>query len=114
MAKGSGIKVRRTRTNEKGDENKKMKWTTHFRPDQVKSIWKRDGGICIYCGSPAQQIDHVVPVAKGGKSIKSNGVCVCRKCNYKKRDKLDQEFLTRGIFWLLQQGENLDWLDNLD
>ena len=84
-----------------------------FSEAQIKYIWRRDGGMCIYCGSPAQQVDHVVPVAKGGRTFQSNGVCACSKCNRRKRDKLDQDFLTRGIFWLLQHGENMDWMDNL-
>ncbi len=84
-----------------------------FSVAQTKYIWQRDGGMCIYCGSPAQQIDHVVPVARGGRTFQSNGVCACSACNHKKRDKLDQDFLTRGIFWLLQHGENMDWMDTI-
>jgi len=79
----------------------------------AKAIWERDGGMCIYCGNYAAVIDHVVPISKGGPNIKSNEVCACKSCNYKKSNKLDQDMLTRGIFWLLQHGEDMSWLDDI-
>ena len=85
----------------------------HFNPRQIRTIWERDGGMCIYCGAPAQVIDHVVPSAKGGRSIVANGVCCCKKCNYKKGDKLEINMITRGIFWLLQCGEDMSWVDKV-
>lgn len=89
------------------------KWEKDFNQSQKKHIWKRDGSLCIYCGAPAQDIDHVIPVSKGGKAIIANGVCSCRRCNMEKHGNLNQDFITRGIFWLLQQGEDMDWVDAL-
>ena len=86
---------------------------SRFSPSQIKYIFERDGGICIYCGSPALEIDHVVPVAMGGKARHNNGVCCCKKCNSKKKHHLD-EYLTRGIFWLMQCGEDVSWIDKID
>jgi len=79
----------------------------------AKYIWERDGGRCIYCSAPAEVIDHVVPVSKGGVTIRQNGVCCCLKCNCKKKDHLGMDFITRGIFWLLQCGEDMRWLDEI-
>ena len=79
----------------------------------VKAIFERDDFTCIYCGSPAGVIDHVIPVVKGGPTIKSNGVASCRKCNSKKAGKLEIDFITRGLFWLMQQGEDVSWVDDL-
>lgn len=46
-------------------------------------------GVCHYCGrtvgAAALTMDHVVPVARGGKSVKSNCVPCCKDCNNKKR-----------------------------
>ena len=33
-------------------------------------------------------IDHIIPVSKGGKTIKSNLRVLCSKCNGKKSNKL--------------------------
>jgi len=84
-----------------------------FNPSMVNAIFKRDGGRCIYCGALAQEIDHVIPFEWGGKQIRSNGVCACIKCNRQKRDSPnDITFFTRAIFWLLQQEEDVTWMDD--
>jgi len=84
-----------------------------FSPELVNKIFERDGGMCVYCGAPAQEIDHVIPNKDGGKPISSNGVCVCRHCNRKRKQNPDDiDYLTRAIFWLLQKGEDTLWMDN--
>lgn len=46
-------------------------------------------GICEYCrrsvGAAQLTMDHVVPLARGGKSIPGNVVPACRPCNADKR-----------------------------
>ena len=81
-----------------------------FSLSQIKTIFERDDGLCVYCGAPAQEIDHVVPKAMGGRAWRKNGVCSCRKCNKRKASHLD-EYLTRGIFWLMRCGEDTSWMD---
>ncbi len=73
-------------------------------------IFERDGGKCIYCGDYASEIDHVIPAIDGGLAISSNGVCVCRSCNTKKAHHLG-DFLPRAIFWLMEKGEDIEWMD---
>lgn len=84
-----------------------------FSPKVSADIWRRDGGKCVYCGWPSQEIDHVVPFSKGGITDKSNGVCVCRRCNSVKKGKLKMDFITRGLYYLSTVGENTDWVDKV-
>lgn len=46
-------------------------------------------GICHYCGRrrpPAElTMDHIVPLSRGGRSIKGNVVPCCRECNSRKK-----------------------------
>ncbi len=53
-------------------------------------------GICHYCRSrtPRQELtmDHIVPLARGGSSIKSNLAAACKSCNTKKKTMLPQEW----------------------
>lgn len=48
-------------------------------------------GLCHYCGegfSPSSlSMDHIIPVARGGLSKKSNLVTACKPCNSKKQAK---------------------------
>ena len=60
--------------------------------------WKRrrSSGLCDYCGnrfSPRSlTMDHIVPIARGGKSTKGNVVPACRDCNTKKKHRLLMEW----------------------
>jgi 5-methylcytosine-specific restriction protein A len=63
-----------------------------------QSAWwkqKRSSGICHYCRKkfPVDQItmDHLIPLIRGGKSIKSNLVPACKDCNNKKKHNLPFE-----------------------
>jgi hypothetical protein len=48
-------------------------------------IFKRDGFVCAYCGaappSVVLQVDHIHPVASGGKNNIDNLVTSCQPCN---------------------------------
>lgn len=50
------------------------------------------GWRCAYCGKQLDrgtvEIDHVIPVAKGGTGWASNLVPACRSCNAKKHDRM--------------------------
>lgn len=60
--------------------------------------WKRrrSSGLCHYCGRrfPPRELtlDHVVPLIRGGKTVKSNVVPCCRECNAKKKYLLPVEW----------------------
>ncbi len=63
---------------------------------------KRSKGVCHYCGrvfKPKElTMDHLVPLARGGKSIKGNVVPACKVCNTKKKQMLPiewEEYLAR-------------------
>ena len=57
-----------------------------------KTRWwldKVNAGICFYCEGKFQKedltMDHKIPVARGGKSTKSNIVIACKTCNTNKK-----------------------------
>ncbi len=60
--------------------------------------WKQkiSSGRCHYCGErfkPAElTMDHVVPIARGGLSVKNNLVAACTGCNSAKKASLLQEW----------------------
>lgn len=39
---------------------------------------------CAYCGRPATEVDHIVPVAAGGTNTPRNLAPSCRACNRRK------------------------------
>lgn len=52
-------------------------------------------GVCHYCGGvfkPSElTMDHVIPVARGGRSERGNVVPCCKACNNEKRCKTPAE-----------------------
>lgn len=60
--------------------------------------WKRkcDKGVCGYCGRPVRPkeltMDHIVPIARGGRSIKGNVIAACKACNVAKKQLLPMEW----------------------
>ena len=57
-------------------------------PLSRRAVFARDHGRCQYCGSPAENIDHVVPRSRGGPHAWDNVVASCRSCNARKEDRL--------------------------
>ena len=61
----------------------------------AKAIWERDGGVCQYTGRKLRpnegNIDHIVPVSRGGASSWENCVLADKKINSKKGNKLPEE-----------------------
>lgn len=45
---------------------------------EIFDAWGYD---CAYCGGPADTLDHVQPLARGGLTARANLVPACRICN---------------------------------
>jgi 5-methylcytosine-specific restriction protein A len=60
--------------------------------------WKRRiaPGLCHYCGrqvgAKALTMDHLVPLIRGGRSVRGNTVPACKDCNSKKQSLLPWEW----------------------
>ena len=66
--------------------------TTSLR-EQIK---QRDGYKCVCCGTSLKEephllleIDHIIPVSKGGKTVPENLQTLCWRCNRSKSNKID-------------------------
>jgi len=58
--------------------------------DALVDFW---GSLCVYCGEAANlEIEHIVPLARGGTNEIGNLTVSCRTCNAKKRTKTAAEF----------------------
>ena len=53
-----------------------------------RNIFARDKNCCQYCGKKHStselSLDHVMPKSMGGKSVWTNIVCACTRCNVRK------------------------------
>lgn len=63
-------------------------------PSLRYEILKRDNFSCCICGRTCDDgvklhVDHIIPVAKGGKTVRENLRTLCDECNLGKSDKYD-------------------------
>lgn len=67
-----------------------------YRDEDVTKIRKYLSDRCAYCNGPllgAGHIDHMIPVARGGKNETTNITLCCEPCNLAKHAKNVEEFL---------------------
>ena len=82
------------------DIRKKARYfNIEYQPINVFKVFRRDNWHCQICGKPtpkknrgtcytnAPELDHRIPMSKGGGHLYSNVQCVCRKCNGQKSNK---------------------------
>ena len=70
--------------------------TGHFTMRDVEALYAAQFGECVYCAtdlSEAFEIDHIVPLARGGSNGPENIQLLCRRCNRMKHAKTHDEFL---------------------
>jgi len=64
-------------------------------PLNNKTLFKRDGSLCLYCGghflTRDLTRDHVRPVSQGGSDKWRNVVTACRRCNNHKGGKTPEQ-----------------------
>ena len=57
-----------------------------FTQKELKKIYSSP---CFYCGSKKNiELDHILPISKGGRHSIGNAVSACRLCNSQKSNKL--------------------------
>jgi 5-methylcytosine-specific restriction endonuclease McrA len=71
---------------------------THTAAD-IKAQYDRQKGKCYWCGCKVGnsfQVDHIVPLSRGGSNWPDNLVIACRSCNLSKHNKLPHEWVQGG------------------
>ena len=69
-----------------------------FTKEQVRDRMNLWGGRCAYCGGEGKEVDHVIPLSRGGTNWPANFRPCCRKCNATKGASLDWILVEKGLF----------------
>jgi len=83
--------------------------TVMLSPDQLWRRWVEFEHCCAYCGTQGDlQVEHVIPISKGGEHHLGNIVPACPTCNYSKRSApVEQWYKAQPFFaetrWLAIQ-----------
>jgi 5-methylcytosine-specific restriction endonuclease McrA len=69
-------------------------------PEKIKERFELFNNCCAYCGqSGDMQIEHAIPISKGGTHAIGNILPACRTCNYSKRDKeIESWYRSQSVF----------------
>lgn len=79
-------------------------------PKEVKArVWERDGGCCIYCGSPlAAPVAHYIARSHGGLGIEENILTLCDACHRRYDQSTDRRSM-REYFREYLQSKYPEW-----
>lgn len=73
-------------------------------PELRQQILRRDNWTCQRCGNSIYkepnlllEVDHIIPISKGGKTIPSNLQTLCWKCNRSKSDSIQMPFVRNFV-----------------
>lgn len=64
-----------------------------------RGIFEAWGNGCAYCGCPADTLDHVRPLARGGLTVRENLIPACSSCNLAKSDNDWINWFRGQVFW---------------
>ncbi len=68
-----------------------------FNKEDIKNLYVTQGGCCYYCRVEIKDkyhIEHMLPLSRGGSNWIDNICLACAPCNFKKRTKTAEEFLS--------------------
>ncbi len=65
---------------------------THTR-EEVAWLVDQFDGMCAYCSAPYEELDHDVPISRGGSNSIGNILPACSPCNRRKHAKTALEFI---------------------
>lgn len=81
------------KSNLKEQKRRAQKLSNGIYKITTKEFKKLKNQNCFYCGSYNQiEIDHVLPISRGGTHSVGNLVSACLKCNRSKKDKTIMEW----------------------
>ena len=82
------------------------KFSAHIVPHNGRLPWRvwrvlrskifaRDNGVCAYCGCQPEnlELDHILPISKGGTHDESNLATACVPCNRSKNDRTPEQWM---------------------
>ena len=74
---------------EHGQDERMANWASRYVSDKTrKQLMEKAGYKCAQCGSTEKlEVDHIIPISRGGNGDIENLRILCRSCNRKKRTR---------------------------
>lgn len=81
------------------EPGKRSRRNSKQRRQIAKAIFAKFNYTCVYCGDEDPDtltLDHLFPLAKGGRDVRANMVACCKDCNTAKDDMTVLEWIATG------------------
>lgn len=96
----NGGNVRQREYLERLKERDFFKWKARrsyitLTADELRELWQEQNGKCVLIGislNNCAELDHILPIARGGDNSKKNSRWLCREVNQAKHSLTDEEF----------------------
>lgn len=80
--------------------NKRNAHKAPYTVEQFKAQWDLFSNCCAYCGSTEKpNVDHFIPLYKGGSETLSNLIPACQRCNFSKNSSDPLEWYKKQPFF---------------
>lgn len=79
---------------------RKAEEQNRITPEVINAVIEKYDGKCAYCGTDCTkyyEIDHKLPLVRGGGNDIDNLALSCKHCNRSKKDKTDVEFCGHSV-----------------
>lgn len=63
------------------------------RRDYRAVVFLRDGGLCVWCGLPADTLDHIIPNSHRGRYHPVNLMPACARCNGERQNRTTGDYI---------------------
>lgn len=95
--RGKIVKARATRLRY---SRKKNVHFSEYTPEQVTALKAKFDECCAYCGrNKPTELDHFIPVVRGGSNCLGNYIPICRRCNSSKSGSDPMEWYKKQAFY---------------
>jgi 5-methylcytosine-specific restriction endonuclease McrA len=85
----------------------------HLPPSHLIRQWGEFGHRCAYCGASGDlEVEHVIPISKGGEHHLGNIVPACHSCNSSKRSKDAHDWYKAQPFYKESQWQKIQAILN--
>jgi 5-methylcytosine-specific restriction endonuclease McrA len=103
--RGKIVKARASRLRYSREKNVHF---SEYTPEQVTALKAKFDGCCAYCGKvTSTELDHFIPIARGGSDCLGNYIPICRQCNSSKSGSDPMKWYKKQPFYSAERWQKI-------